>query len=430
MKTLQRVLTSLSVIIMVAIVIRAGFVFYETLGRALPEHFAWENGRIGRSLAMGKGFGNPYPNAETGPTAIMAPLYPLLLGGIFKLFGVFTYTSYYVVTMFNELVSALTCIPIFYLGKRFGGIAVGATAAWMWVFFPTAIVVPVQWIWDTSLMALVLTCILWATQEISESVRVRNWIGYGLVWGFAIALNPSVLSLLPFLFGWLAWKKWRNGFRWMRLPIIALLIMSACCVPWTVRNYIAFHKFIPFRSNFGLELWLGNNPDNQTILADGGSPFLNPALRKEYVQLGEVAFMKVKGTEALHYIAANPGTFVKFSWYRFAETWLGVTEPFVDAWSTNSWDVRIPLAINVFVILMGLAGLFILHRSNPRIGTLVAIFPFIYPAVYYITHPALRYRHPIDPILLVLAAFALSRMVRRTSRQPDAPVAVLIACAL
>src|SRR5262249_42450404 len=52
--------------------------------------FGWEMGRIGRSLAMGQGFANPF-NAATGPTAWEPPLYPLLIAGVFKLFGMYTH---------------------------------------------------------------------------------------------------------------------------------------------------------------------------------------------------------------------------------------------------------------------------------------------------------------------------------------------------
>ncbi len=32
----------------------------------------------------------------------------------------------------------------------------------------------------------------------------------------------------------------------------------------------------------------------------------------------------------------------------------------------------------------------------------LSIFPVIFPCLYYLTHADLRYRHPIDPIVLLL----------------------------
>src|ERR1700683_3006570 len=58
------------------------------------DHFAfgYESGRIARSLAVGDGFSSPMP-FPTGPTAHLAPFYPLLLSLIFRLFGVYTASS-------------------------------------------------------------------------------------------------------------------------------------------------------------------------------------------------------------------------------------------------------------------------------------------------------------------------------------------------
>jgi hypothetical protein len=54
--------------------------------------FGWETGRVARSIATGQGFSSPYPE-PTGPTAHLAPVYPYLLAGVFKLFGIYTASS-------------------------------------------------------------------------------------------------------------------------------------------------------------------------------------------------------------------------------------------------------------------------------------------------------------------------------------------------
>jgi len=40
-----------------------------------------------------------------------------------------------------------------------------------------------------------------------------------------------------------------------------------------------------------------------------------------------------------------------------------------------------------------------------------------YPAVYYVTHATLRYRHPVDPALTVLASYAIACAVRAVARR-------------
>jgi len=65
--------------------------------RPIEDHFAfgWEMGRVARSIALGEGFSNPY-DANTGPTAWEPPIYPYLMGAVFKLFGIYTYASAWV----------------------------------------------------------------------------------------------------------------------------------------------------------------------------------------------------------------------------------------------------------------------------------------------------------------------------------------------
>src|SRR5436305_14720075 len=54
--------------------------------------FGWEMGRIGRSIALGQGFSNPF-NETTGLTAWEPPLYPYLIAAVFKVFGIYSHAS-------------------------------------------------------------------------------------------------------------------------------------------------------------------------------------------------------------------------------------------------------------------------------------------------------------------------------------------------
>src|SRR6202162_5050653 len=74
--------------------------------------FGFEMGRVGRSIALGEGFSNPY-EGHTGPTAWEPPLYPYLIGGVFRIFGIYTYASAWVLLSINSLLAAATTIPVF-----------------------------------------------------------------------------------------------------------------------------------------------------------------------------------------------------------------------------------------------------------------------------------------------------------------------------
>src|ERR1700722_5453905 len=261
-RALRRAATSLLLIVVVAIGARLAFAWYEerqisaqALG-IVP--FQTETGHIAYSIASGKGFSSPFQR-DTGPTAWVAPVYPCLLAGIFKVFGIYTLRSFFIALLLNILCSAGTCVPIFYAGKRIAGPGVASIAAWLWALFPNAIIIPFEWIWDTSLSALLVATILWATYAVIESEKLRDWCAYGFLWGFALLTNPALGAALPFLLGWMAYRGQHNTRGRFVRPAAGLGIAILCCVPWTVRNYEEFHRFIPLRSNLPFELWLGNN---------------------------------------------------------------------------------------------------------------------------------------------------------------------------
>src|SRR6266849_2123746 len=143
--------TSLALILIVAFGARLGFAWDQE--RKIPAtalataHFAQETGNIAYSLATGKGFSSPF-RGETGPTAWLTPVYPLLVAGIFRAFGAFTAGSFFTVVFLNALFSSAACVPIFHAGKKIGGLVVACAAAWLWALFPNAVMMPFEWVWD------------------------------------------------------------------------------------------------------------------------------------------------------------------------------------------------------------------------------------------------------------------------------------------
>src|SRR5262245_10467165 len=55
----------------------------------------WETGKIAYSIATGQGFSSPFQE-NTGPTAWVAPLYPYLVAGVFKILGIYSPSSIWV----------------------------------------------------------------------------------------------------------------------------------------------------------------------------------------------------------------------------------------------------------------------------------------------------------------------------------------------
>jgi 4-amino-4-deoxy-L-arabinose transferase-like glycosyltransferase len=411
---LQKAATSLALILLIALAARVTYAWNQEhkmradLVGLVP--FLNETGNIAYSLAAGHGFSSPYWQ-ETGPTAWLTPVYPALVAAIFKIFGIHTPNSFFAIVFLNILFSTATCVPLFYMGKRVGGLGVASGAAWLWAIFPNAIMIPYEWVWDTSLAALLLATILWATLELADTQSVGAWCGYGLLWGFALMTNPSLGSLLPLLLGWAACRAWKKGQLRMSRPVLACAIAVLCCVPWTVRNYLAFHRFIPLRSNLPFELWLGNNEqfDEQSQIVPPSDP--ERAEIRKYVHMGETAFMQDKWEKATAFMRAHPRLEITLFARRFVATWTGVEKPIESFRDTDSPLVRLVLITNTLAALGALCGIVALLRARNIYAFPLAAGPIVYPVIYYVTHTSLRYRHPIDPVLVLLVAMAVAVLV-------------------
>ena len=419
-KAFRAAITSLWLILLVALVLRVGF-----LGQYQHDHprqavsvvpFLFESGNIAHSLAAGQGFASPF-RVNTGPTAWMPPVYPLLLAAIFRIFGPYTFNSFLAAALLNIFSTTLTCIPIFFAGKRIAGLGVAATAAWLWAIFPNAILIPVESMWDASLSALLVATILWATIALAESQRVRDWAAYGLLWGITLLTNATLMALLPLLLAWLAYRAHKQNRKWAANFALSLGIAVLCCVPWTIRNYEIFHTFVPLRSGLGLQLWLGNNDNTQDIFRAERHPIYDATERAQYVQMGEVAYMHEKQTEALHYMLSHPAREAHLVTRRIISFWSGGTPtPLKDFLNVDSTWFRFVLLFNLLAALGALLGIIFLIRRRSPFWFPAAIFPLVFPWAYYLSLVLPRYRLPIDPVVLLLTAVALNTLFRQKNR--------------
>jgi 4-amino-4-deoxy-L-arabinose transferase-like glycosyltransferase len=409
-EALRKAATSLLLIVVIALVARCVFAWYEA--RQIPAQalsvvpFQTETGHIAYSIANGKGFSSPFQR-DTGPTAWLAPVYPYLLAVIFKLFGVYTLRSFFVALLLNILFSAGACVPIFYAGRRIAGLGVASAAAWLWALFPNAIIIPFEWIWDTSLSALLVAILLWATLALKESGRVRGWCLYGFLWGVALLTSPAIATLCPVLLAWAAYQNRSSASAWLVRPALAAGIAVLCCVPWTIRNYIQFHKFIPLRSNFAFELYIGNNEnyDDQHRFRPGVITQDREILR--YLHMGETAFMEEEKRKAIAFIVAHPRIELWLVSERFVDFWLGTGSPLAAFRQADSAWLFFVLVCNDLAPLCMFLGIVVLLATKNAYALPIVAIPVLFPLLYYVTHTSLRYRHPIDPVVLLLAAIGM-----------------------
>ena len=379
--------------------------------------FGYETGRIARSIAEGRGFSSPL-FADTGPTAWMTPVYPYMVAGVFKVFGVYTKTSAIVLVSSNALIASLTCIPIFLIARKSFGERVAKWSGWGWAFCPYAIYFPVERIWETWLATLLLCLIFLITLDLERDDRAWRWALWGLLWGATALTSPAVLSVLPFLAGWIVYQRLRRGRSWFGVNAVAAVVFIVVVSPWIIRNYQVFHRFIPFRDNMGLVLRLGVKAEGVHWAHYELGPWHNEQEWTEFKQQGELRYMDTKKQQALESIREHPGWYVWTSLRRAVFLWTGY-------WSLNrEYLVQEPLdlpniAVCTVLTILALLGLGRVLRADFAGHLPYALVLFSFPLIYYFTSPEVYYRRPIDPffVILSLAVLPKSRRKQKSSHE-------------
>jgi hypothetical protein len=186
--------------------------------------------------------------------------------------------------------------------------------------------------------------------------------------------------------------------------------------PWLVRNYELFHRFIPVRSGFGLELYLGNNGYSERWVNSSLHPNHSEAELSEYERVGEIAYMDHKLAQAKTYIRVHPTWFAWMTFRRIVYMWTGF-------WSFDrAYLKQEPLdPPNIFLdttmTLLGLLGLWRVFKRDSSLAMRFAIVLLIFPLPYYISHPETYYFRPVDPLIVVLAAVAVAGGSKKTATE-------------
>ena len=132
--------------------------------------------------------------------------------------------------------------------------------------------------------------------------------------------------------------------------------------------------------------------------------------------MGEVAYVQMRGTAAKAIIAANPWLFVRNTLKRVDFFWISVPHPVEDHPAAELGE-GIRIESYAFLSVAGLLGLALaLHRRMPAAG-LWAWAILLLPLPYYAVTAHARFRHPLEPILCVLAVFLFQSASR--TRQSD-----------
>lgn len=357
-------------------------------------HRGTEMGLLAQSIVEGKGLSSPF-GGSTGPTAFIAPGYPFFVFLIFKLFGSYTFASASAIMVIHVALNLLTILLIIEVALRLSNTRAAILAGVFW-----AVSLPLIWMptifWETNFSCCFMAASLAFALRLQRVPGNAGFLAVGACIAIAGLINPAMLPMLLVMLCWVAYQFRRARPYGLLIALLALVVVFS---PWPLRNARVFHAFIPLRSTVGFEMWMGNRPQATGYLEESLFPTFNPDELREYVRLGERAYVAQKAAEARRYISSHPIAFLTLSLRRFARFWTG---------SGTRGGSPIFILHACISTTLGLIGLGFLAWRRPAIALLFALPMLIFPLPYYITHAEFRYRLVIDPLLTILAACAVS----------------------
>jgi 4-amino-4-deoxy-L-arabinose transferase-like glycosyltransferase len=366
--------------------------------------FGYEMGQIAASLATGEGFSWPdWSSYPKGPTAWMPPIYPLLIAAAFKTFGVYSDQAAIFLLVVQTTFSVLTCFLLYLVGKRIFNAQTGLCAALLFAVYPPSIHFAVRQIWSTSLFAFCLLFVICIILHLSDYPRVKSGAYLGILLAFTALVDPIIIGVYPFAFGWLYLKAEVNRRIATKMITTAIVVFFVGLSPWLVRNYVVFGRFVFIKSNFGNELYLGNREGATGSYKDvDGAKVHLPAVEQEYLrQSDEPSRNSFLLRKAVTFILDKPLSFVQRTVNRIVHYWTEIRpQPGLAG--------QIVLTGWLTVLVLAVAGL-ALSGVKGRDIQFILLFILLLPVPYYLTHVAVfRYRFSIELLLAIFAAYTIS----------------------
>jgi hypothetical protein len=350
---------------------------------------------------------------NTGITAHTAPGFPVLVAGVYRVFGDQSQGAY-ALEMIEAvvMVAGIALLPLV-MHALGASVPAGLLAGFIAILgirrVPT---------WEANYAALLLmVAILLAFRywlaisgKIAPSRHLTSpWsiaLVLGSLWGAILLISPSTGSVWAVWLMLGAWISRRSGFRYAWLP--CLIIPLILIAPWEWRNYRIFHAFVPLRDSFGLELRLSNNPCAKVTLWQNrhgipcyDHPNESVAEAQKIMSQGEIAYNAQKTRDAIRWIAGNPAKALGLWTRRLQLFWFPKITPQIAIWTIN------------LITPLSLLGLVFLFRMNRASTILLSTLLLIYPLIYYIIQASDRYRIPILWVSYGLAAVAVTSVANK-----------------
>lgn len=359
-----------------------------------------------------------------GPSAYFPPGFPYFLAAVDLIDGHSTRRggAIHPARLSQAVLGAVTVALVGLVGLELFGPWVGLAAAGLAAIYPVLIELSGVLVAENLFTALALAA-LYAILRARRSGRAYAWIAVaGALGGLATLTHVNgVVLLVPLLIGALAAK------RTVSSPAVLVVAFVVVLVPWTVRNEHQLHRLIPVSDETGITL-VGTY--NRASAANPSVPYKwrlyygIPGERKlihPSSRLTEPTLSSRLERQAFHYIGAHP--FSPFAVVFHNSLRLFELEG-TFAWRASAAAIGLPTGtarigvVSFWVLcLLALAGAFTaLARRVPL--WLWSAPVLLWLSVALINAETPRFREPVDPFLILLAACAVAAAARSLAAHP------------
>jgi hypothetical protein len=245
--------------------------------------------------------------------------------------------------------------------------------------------------------------------------RWKLALGLGLTMAVTVLLRQLFLLFLPVLGLWMLWRGWQQG---QLRPIFATLVVAAtivilAIVPFTLYNYARFDRLVLLNTNSGYALFLGNHTIYGTnfigILPKEMGTYQD-LIPTELRHLDEAALDQALLGEAIRIIEADPVRYLLLSLSRTRE--LFKFWPAAESSMASNFFRVASFGLFLPFMLYGLWRTTAGYRSSHYLW-LLYLFMAFYIGIHLLSWSLIRYRLPVDAVLMIMAGYGIADLVTR-----------------
>jgi 4-amino-4-deoxy-L-arabinose transferase-like glycosyltransferase len=367
---------------------------------------------------IARGWG--YVDLDGSPVVRWMPGWPLLLGGLYRVFG----SSTLVAMLANAFFDAATAVLVAALGARLFRRRVGLVAGGLYAIWPGVVFLCATHMSESLFnLLLVGTLLLTAIACEAESRRAAWFAAAGLCLGSAALVKAEPLVMFPALLLTL-WIARRSRADLLRAAAAFFLVAAAVLTPWTIRNWVTFDRFLPTAASGGIGVYLANHPG-----ATGGQDLranraLQRRFRRQNAAQTSIARNDAGWRDAWEFVRTHPEEEVRIVANKLRLTYSGDARGAKlvrglgpeEGWhlNANTWRLLRLSADSYWFAMLALAlvGLGTLRSWKPAAAPLLllgVIAPWFCLHVIFLGGP--RYHVPQIPAIALLAARGVDAII-------------------